>query len=118
MLSRLANIFRVPDLRNKVAFTLAIIALYQLGGNVPVPGVSYSQIQLLAGQSHSQNALGFLNLFSGGALSRLAIFGLGVMPYITSSIIIQLLTSVIPKLEEWRDQGAVGRSGSPRRRGT
>jgi preprotein translocase subunit SecY len=108
MLSRLANIFRVPDLRNKVAFTLAIIALYQLGGNVPVPGVSYSQIQLLASQSHSQNALGFLNLFSGGALSRLAIFGLGVMPYITSSIIIQLLTSVIPKLEEWRDQGAVG----------
>src|SRR5215469_15320352 len=88
MLSRLANIFRVPDLRNKVVFTLAIIALYQIGANVGV--------------------LGFLNLFSGGALVRLAVFGLGVMPYITSSIIIQLLSTVIPKLEEWRDQGAVG----------
>ncbi len=108
MLNRLANIFRVPDLRNKVAFTLAIIALYQLGGNVPVPGVSYSAIQALQGNAKANNALGFLNLFSGGALSRLAIFGLGVMPYITSSIIIQLLTSVIPKLTEWRDQGAVG----------
>jgi preprotein translocase subunit SecY len=108
MLARLANIFRVPDLRNKVAFTLGIIALYQLGGNVPVPGVSYSQIHLLEQKASSSTALGFLNLFSGGALSRLAIFGLGVMPYITSSIIIQLLTTVIPKLTEWRDQGAVG----------
>jgi preprotein translocase subunit SecY len=108
MFTRLANIFRVPDLRNKVAFTLAIIALYQLGGNVPIPGVSYAQIQALQKSSNANNALGFLNLFSGGALSRLAVFGLGVMPYITSSIIIQLLTSVIPKLTEWRDQGAVG----------
>ena len=108
MLARLANIFRVPDLRNKVLFTLAIIALYQFGGNVPVPGVSYSKIQLLQQQAHASNAIGFLNLFSGGALSRLAIFGLGVMPYITASIIIQLLTTVIPKLTEWRDQGAVG----------
>jgi preprotein translocase subunit SecY len=108
VLNRLANIFRVPDLRNKVAFTLSIIALYQLGGNVPVPGVNYSRIQQLQTASASNNTLGFLNLFSGGALSRLAIFGLGVMPYITSSIIIQLLTTVIPKLTEWRDQGAVG----------
>jgi preprotein translocase subunit SecY len=108
MLSRLVNIFRVPDLRNKVAFTLAIIALYQFGGNVPVPGVSYARIQTLQGLANQRTALGFLNLFSGGALQRLAIFGLGVMPYITSSIIIQLLTTVIPKLEEWRDQGAVG----------
>ncbi len=108
MFTRLANIFRVPDLRNKVAFTLAIIALYQLGGNVPIPGVSYAQIQTLQGSTKANSALGFLNLFSGGALARLAVFGLGVMPYITSSIIIQLLTSVIPKLTEWRDQGAVG----------
>ena len=108
MLNRLANIFRVPDLRNKVLFTISIIALYQLGGNVPVPGVNYRQIQNLQVASSANNTLGFLNLFSGGALSRLAIFGLGVMPYITSSIIIQLLTTVIPKLTEWRDQGAVG----------
>ena len=108
MLTRLANIFRVPDLRNKVVFTLAVIALYQFGANIPVPGVSYAQVQLLQAKAGASGVLGFLNLFSGGALTRLAIFGLGVMPYITSSIIIQLLTTVIPKLEEWRDQGAVG----------
>jgi preprotein translocase subunit SecY len=105
MLSRLSNIFRVPDLRNKVLFTLLIIALYQVGANVPVPGVSWSQLQKLQAEAGSS---GVLNLFSGGALVRLAVFGLGIMPYITSSIIIQLLTTVIPKLEEWRDQGAVG----------
>ncbi len=108
MLSRLANIFRVADLRNKVLFTVTIIALYQLGANVPVPGVSWAKVQTLEHQASTSGVLGFLNLFSGGALIRLAIFGLGVMPYITSSIIIQLLTTVIPKLEEWRDQGAVG----------
>jgi preprotein translocase subunit SecY len=108
MLSRLANVFRVPDLRNKVIFTLAIIALYQIGANVPVPGVNWSRLQSLESSASHSGVLGFLNLFSGGALVRLAVFGLGVMPYITSSIIIQLLSTVIPKLEEWRDQGAVG----------
>jgi preprotein translocase subunit SecY len=108
MLSRLGNIFRVPDLRNKVIFTLFIICLYQVGANVPVPGVSWSQLQKLQSEAGSSGVIGFLNLFSGGALVRLAVFGLGIMPYITSSIIIQLLTTVIPKLEEWRDQGAVG----------
>src|ERR1022692_359078 len=108
MLSRLANIFRVPDLRNKVIFTLAIIALYQIGANVPVPGVNWGQLQSLQSTASASGVLGFLNLFSGGALVRLAVFGLGVMPYITSSIIIQLLSTVIPKLTEWRDQGAVG----------
>ena len=109
MLSRLGNIFRVPDLRNKVLFTLLVIALYQLGANVPVPGVSCAAVQAApAVKAGASGVLGFLNLFSGGALVRLAIFGLGVMPYITSSIIIQLLSTVIPKLEEWRDQGAVG----------
>ena len=104
MLSRLANIFRVPDLRNKVIFTLAIIALYQIGANIPVPGVNWGRLQSLESQASASGVLGFLNLFSGGALVRLAVFGLGVMPYITSSIIIQLLSTVIPKLEEWRDQ--------------
>ncbi|HEY3942971.1 MAG TPA: preprotein translocase subunit SecY [Acidimicrobiales bacterium] len=108
MLSRLGNIFRVPDLRNKVLFTLSVVALYQIGANVPVPGVSWSRLQQLQSTAGSSGVLGFLNLFSGGALVRLAVFGLGVMPYITSSIIIQLLTTVIPKLEEWREQGAVG----------
>jgi len=108
VLSRLGNIFRVPDLRNKVLFTLAIIALYQLGANVPVPGVSFAKVQSLESAGTKAGVLGFLNLFSGGALTRIAVFGLGVMPYITSSIIIQLLSTVIPKFEEWRDQGAVG----------
>ena len=108
MLKRLANIFRVADLRNKVLFTVSIICLYQLGANLPIPGVSWSQVQLLQSKAGASGVLGFLNLFSGGALTRLAVFGLGVMPYITSSIVIQLLTTVIPKLTEWRDQGAVG----------
>ncbi len=108
MLRRLSNIFRVPDLRNKVLFTIGIICLYQLGANLPIPGVSWSQVQSLQAKAGASGVLGFLNLFSGGALTRLAVFGLGVMPYITSSIVIQLLTTVIPKLGEWRDQGAVG----------
>jgi preprotein translocase subunit SecY len=108
MLASLANIFRIPDLRKKVIFTLTIIALYQFGANVPVPFVNFSKVAQLTAASKSSGVLGFLNLFSGGALTRMAVFGLGIMPYITSSIIIQLLATVIPKLEEWRDQGAVG----------
>ncbi len=108
MLENFLNVFRVKDLRNKVLFTLLMVGLYQLGSNIPVPGISYSQIHLLIQQSQGQGVFGFLNLFSGGALSRAALFGLGVMPYITSSIIIQLLTGVIPKLSQWRDQGGAG----------
>jgi preprotein translocase subunit SecY len=108
VLRRLGNIFRVPDLRNKVLFTIGVICLYQAGANIPIPGVSWSQVQLLQTKAGASGVLGFLNLFSGGALTRLAVFGLGVMPYITSSIVIQLLTTVIPKLTQWRDQGAVG----------
>jgi preprotein translocase subunit SecY len=108
MLASLANIFRIPDLRKKVLFTLTIIALYQFGANVPVPFVNFSKVAQLTAASKSSGVLGFLNLFSGGALTRMAVFGLGIMPYITSSIIIQLLATVIPKLEQWRDQGAIG----------
>src|SRR5580692_3507811 len=108
MLRRLGNIFRVPDLRNKVLFTIGVICLYQAGANIPIPGVSWSQVRLLQEKAGASGVLGFLNLFSVGALTRLAVFGLGVMPYITSSIVIQLLTTVIPKLTQWRDQGAVG----------
>ena len=108
MLASLANIFRIPDLRKKVVFTLTVIALYQFGANVPVPFVNFSKVAQLTAASKSSGVLGFLNLFSGGALTRMAVFGLGIMPYITSSIIIQLLATVIPKLEEWRDQGAIG----------
>ncbi len=108
MLSSLKNIVRVADLRNKVLFTLLVIAIYQLGANIPVPGVSFKAIQSISNAAKGSGILGFLNLFSGGALARAAVLGLGIMPYITSSIIIQLLTTVIPKFSEWRDQGAVG----------
>src|SRR5712691_5443717 len=99
--------FKVPDLRNKIFFTLFIIAVYRLGANVTVPGVSFAAVKDLESQSKT-GVLGFLNLFSGGALTRIAVFALGIMPYITSSIIMQLLAVVIPKIEQWQQQGAVG----------
>jgi preprotein translocase subunit SecY len=108
VLSSLKNVFRVPDLRNKILFTLAVLALYRFGSHVPTPGVDFDAVQQLEDQSREGGVLGFLALFSGGALTRFAIFGLGIMPYITSSIIMQVLAVVIPKLEQWQQQGAVG----------
>jgi preprotein translocase subunit SecY len=108
MLRSLANMFKVPDLRNKVVFTLFVIALYRIGSNVPVPGIDFNAVQRLEETAKAGGVLGFLNLFSGGALTKFAVFGLGIMPYITASIIIQLLGVVIPKLEQWRDEGATG----------
>jgi preprotein translocase subunit SecY len=100
--------FRVSDLRNKILFTLLIIALYRFGSHIPTPGIDFEAVQQLEQQAEEGGVLGFLSLFSGGGLTRMAIFGLGIMPYITSSIIMQVLGVVIPKLEEWREQGAVG----------
>jgi preprotein translocase subunit SecY len=100
--------FKVPDLRNKILFTLLILALYRFGSHVPTPGVDFTAVQDLEKQVRAGGVLGFLSFFSGGALTRFAIFGLGIMPYITSSIIMQVLTVVIPKLEQWQEQGAVG----------
>jgi preprotein translocase subunit SecY len=108
MLSNLKNIWKVPDLRNKVAFTILVIAIYELGANIITPYISATAVAQLESQAKQAGILGFLSLFSGNGLLRMAMFGLGIMPYITSSIIIQLLSTVIPKLEEWRDQGAVG----------
>jgi preprotein translocase subunit SecY len=108
VLSNLANVFRVKDLRNKILFTLLMIGIYRLGSHLPVPGVSFDKVNDLKNQSQSGGVLGFLNLFSGGALTRFSVFSLGIMPYITSSIIIQLLQTVIPKLDQWRQEGAVG----------
>jgi preprotein translocase subunit SecY len=107
-LTNLANMFRVPDLRNKVLFTLLVIAVYRLGANIPCPGIDFNAVQSLVASSQHAGVVSFLNLFSGGALTRFAVFGLGIMPYITSSIIIQLLMVVIPKFEQWREEGAVG----------
>ncbi|MFZ9580523.1 MAG: preprotein translocase subunit SecY, partial [Ilumatobacteraceae bacterium] len=108
MLSNLKNIFKVPDLRNKILFTILMVVLYRIGAHVRVPGIDDQAVRQLRESARQQGALGFLNLFSGGAFSSFAIFALGIMPYITSSIIMQVLTVVIPKLEQWQQEGAVG----------
>ena len=108
MLSRLRNMFRVPDLRTKILFTLLIVGVYRLGAHLPVPYVDFAQIQNLQDQANNSGVVGFLDLFSGGAITNVAIFFLGIMPYITSSIIMQLLGVVIPKLEQWQQEGQTG----------
>ena len=108
MFDALANAFRVPDLRKKILFTIAIIALYRVGSHIPVPGVTRSMIDALTTATQNTAALGLLNLFSGGAMQNFAVFALGIMPYITSSIIMQLMQAVIPKLEAWSKEGETG----------
>ena len=108
MLSNVKNIFKVVDLRNKVLFTLAMILLYRFGAALRVPGIDGQAVKQLREASQSQGALGFLNLFSGGAFGSFSIFALGIMPYITASIIMQVLGVVIPKLEQWQQEGATG----------
>jgi len=108
VLSRVLNMFRVADLRNKIIFTLAMIGLYRLGSFIPAPGVDIEAVQDLRDQANTGGILGYIQLFSGGALTQFAIFALGIMPYITSSIIMQILGVVIPKIEQWQQQGAVG----------
>jgi len=108
VLSSLKNMFKVPDLRNKIVFSLLMLALYRFGSHVPVPGIDLGQVKQLQQEAKNGGVLSFLQLFSGGALTQFAVFALGIMPYITSSIIMQILTVVIPKLEQWQQQGAVG----------
>jgi preprotein translocase subunit SecY len=108
VLRAFVNSFKVPDLRNKILFTLFIIAVYRLGSHVPVPVVDIDILQTELEAQGQTGFLSFIDLFSGGALTRMAVFGLGIMPYITSSIIMQLLTVVIPKLEQWQKQGEQG----------
>jgi preprotein translocase subunit SecY len=100
--------FLIGDLRNKIIFTLFIIAVYRLGDNIICPGIDFNAVQSLAAAANKGGVIAYLNLFSGGALTKMAVFGLGIMPYITSSIIIQLLMVVIPKFEEWREEGPSG----------
>jgi preprotein translocase subunit SecY len=108
VLANLKNVFKISDLRNKILFTLAMVAIYRIGVAVRVPGVDPLAVDQLRESAKSQGALGFLNLFSGGGFESFSIFALGIMPYITSSIIMQILGVVIPKLEELQQQGAVG----------
>ena len=108
MFSNVKNIFKVEDLRKKLLFTVLMILVYRFGSAIRVPGVDSTAVAQLREAANSQGALGFLNLFSGGAFGSFSIFALGIMPYITSSIIMQVLNVVIPKLQEWQEMGAVG----------
>jgi preprotein translocase subunit SecY len=108
MLRTIANAFSVADIRKKLAFTAAILLLYRLGAFIPAPGVDVDAVRELQNNFGQGNILGFLNLFSGGSLERLSLFALGIMPYITASIILQLLTVVVPSLEKLQKEGEVG----------
>jgi preprotein translocase subunit SecY len=104
----MANAFSVADIRKKLAFTAAMLLLYRLGAYIPAPGVDINAVKELQSNFGGSSILGFLNLFSGGGLSRLSLFALGIMPYITASIILQLLTVVVPSLEKLQKEGEVG----------
>ncbi|MEP6535323.1 MAG: preprotein translocase subunit SecY [Bryobacteraceae bacterium] len=103
-----ANVFRIPDLRNRVLFTLAMLAIYRLGGHIPTPGIDANQLERFFAANQG-SLLGFIDLFSGGTFRRLTVFALGIMPYITASIILQLLTVVVPTLEKLQKEGELGR---------
>ncbi len=111
MLTAFTRAFKTPDLRRKLLFTLSIIIVFRLGSHVPVPGVSYTAVQAcIKGAPTNSGVLGLANLFSGGALLQLSIFALGIMPYITASIIVQLLTVVIPRFEALKKEGQQGQT--------
>src|SRR4051812_19551098 len=115
MFKTLANIFRVPELRNKVLFTLFMLAIYRIGFHVPIPGVDQKVFEeMISKQSQgpegaASRLAAYVSIFSGGTLSQSTIFGLGVMPYISSSIIFQLLGTVVPSLEKMQKEGETGR---------
>src|SRR5437899_10285597 len=108
MLSKLANIFRVPDLRKRVLFTLGLLAVYRIGGHIPTPGINGDRLAQFFEQNRG-TVLGFVDLLSGGQLKRMTIFALGIMPYITASIILQLLTVVYEPLAKLQKEGELGR---------
>src|SRR5437762_2837697 len=108
MIGRLINSVRIPEIRKKLLFTAAMLALYRCGAYIPAPGINTDALSSIEKNFAGSNVLGFLNLFSGGSLQRFAIFALGIMPYITASIILQLLQVVVPSLEKLRQEGEVG----------
>src|SRR5277367_4180549 len=103
-----ANIFKIPDLRKRILFTLAMLAVYRLGGHITTPGIDANRLQQFFAQN-SGTLFGFIDLFSGGMFRRMTIFALGIMPYITASVILQLLTVVVPTLEKLQKEGELGR---------
>jgi preprotein translocase subunit SecY len=110
MLSAFGMAFKTPELRKKIFFTLSIMALFRFGSVVPTPGVSYTNVKQCLASAENSGLFGLINLFSGGALLQLSVFALGIMPYITSSIIIQLLTVVIPRFETLKNEGQSGQA--------
>jgi preprotein translocase subunit SecY len=104
----IANMFRIPDLRKRIFFTLGLLAVYRFGGHIPTPGIDGKRLTEFF-QQNSGSLFGFIDMFSGGNFRRLTIFALGIMPYITSSIILQLLTVVVPTLEKLQKEGELGR---------
>ena len=110
MLSAFRSAFATPDLRKKILFTLGIIVVYRIGATLPSPGVSYPNVNQCLANANSNGVYALINLFSGGALLKLSIFALGIMPYITASIIIQLLTAVIPRFEQLKKEGQSGQN--------
>ncbi len=108
MFEKLANVFRIPDLRRRIGFTLAMLAVYRLGGHIPTPGINTDKLAQYFEQNRG-SLLGFVDLFSGGNLRRLTVFALGIMPYITASIILQLLTVVYEPLAKLQKEGELGR---------
>ena len=110
MLSAFRSAFATPDLRKKILFTLGIIAVYRIGATLPAPGVSYAAVNACNAQTSTNNVYALINLFSGGALLKLSVFALGIMPYITASIIVQLLTVVIPRFEQLKKEGQSGQN--------
>ena len=107
-LQALANLFRIEELRKRVLFTLALLAVYRIGAHIPTPGINSAVLDQIFSQAQG-TALGIFDLFSGGNFRRLTIFALGIMPYITSSIILQLMTVVFPYLERLQKEGELGR---------
>jgi preprotein translocase subunit SecY len=104
----ITNVFRIPDLRKRVLFMLGLLAVYRLGAHIPTPGINANQLEQLFDQN-AGTVFGFFDMFSGGQFSRLTIFALGIMPYITASIILQLMTVVVPALEKLQKEGELGR---------
>src|SRR5690554_6758572 len=111
LFATLRNAWRIKDIRRKLLFTLAMLLVYRLGSFVPIPGIDSSWIRenILDGQQTGGGLFGLFNVFTGGALSNFSVFAMGIMPYINSSIIMQLLQAVIPKFEEWAKEGPEGR---------
>src|SRR5215218_3924273 len=109
MITTIFSSFRVAEIRNKILFTMAVLAVYRLGSFIPVPGVNTDAVESIQ-ENYSNGILSLLNTFTGGGLSRIALFALGIMPYITASIILQLLVVVSPALEKLQKEGEVGQA--------